>query len=155
MREQTMCINFRPPDSDMLLTVMGIVIDLHDTGFWQAETWKDYSAPIVRRGADGQREAVLATYGLVPRKRQSPGNYFDTMNARSETIGELRWYKGSWKQQQLCLVPMTAFYEPSYEKDENKAEWWGIGMVDKSMFAVAGMWRSWEGDAGLETSFTQ
>ncbi|NRR32209.1 SOS response-associated peptidase family protein [Oxalobacteraceae bacterium] len=149
-----MCINFRPPDPEMLAAVMGILVGLHELD-WKTETWKDYPAPIVRRGADGGREGVLATYGLVPRKRQRPGNYFDTLNARSETIGELHWYKGPWKQQQLCLVPMTAFYEPSYEKDESKAEWWGIGMEGKSMFAVAGMWRSWDGDAGLETSFTQ
>ena len=35
---------------------------------WKTETWKDYVAPIVRRGADGGREGVLATYGMVPRE---------------------------------------------------------------------------------------
>jgi hypothetical protein len=40
----------------MLDAAMGVIIDLHDTGFWKTETWKDYGAPIVRRGADGQRE---------------------------------------------------------------------------------------------------
>ena len=150
-----MCVNFRPPYPEMLMTVMGVIIDLHDTGFWKTETWQDYPAPIVRRSADGQREGMLASYGMVPRTRQRPGNYFDTMNARIETVGEKVWYKSPWKHQQLCLVPMTAFYEPSYEKDEGKAEWWGIGMADKSMFAVAGMWRAWEGEEGPETSFTQ
>jgi putative SOS response-associated peptidase YedK len=28
-------------------------------------------------------------------------------------------------------------------------------MADRSAFAVAGLWRSWEGEAGPETSFTQ
>jgi putative SOS response-associated peptidase YedK len=78
---------------------------------------------------------------------------FDTMNARAETVGQLRSFSGAWKRNQLCLVPMTAFYEPSYEN--GSAVRWGIGMADKAMFAVAGLWREWETEAGLEYSFTQ
>jgi putative SOS response-associated peptidase YedK len=138
----------------MLNAVMGVIIDLHDTGFWRAETWKDYGAPIVRRGADGQRQALLASYGMVPRKRIPPGvRPFDTMNARDETVGQLRSFSGAWKKSQLCLVPMTAFYEPNYES--GKPVRWGIGMADQSMFAVAGLWREWDGEAEPEHSFTQ
>lgn len=149
-----MCVNFRPPDPEMLDAVMGVVIDLHDTGFWKTETWKDYGAPIVRRGADGGREGLLASYGMVPRKRIPAGvRPFDTMNARAETVGQLRSFSGQWKKSQLCLVPMTAFYEPNYES--GRPVRWGIGMADQSMFAVAGLWREWDGEAGLEHSFTQ
>lgn len=149
-----MCVNFRPPEPEMLEAVMGVIINLHDTGFWRTETWKDYGAPIVRRGADGGREALLASYGMVPRKRIPSGvRPFDTMNARAETVGQLRSFSGAWKQQQLCLVPMTAFYEPNYESE--KPVRWGIGMADQSMFAVAGLWRQWDGEAGPEHSFTQ
>lgn len=149
-----MCVNFRPPDPDMLESVMGVIIDLHDTGFWKTETWKDYGAPVVRRGEDGGREGVLASYGLVPRKHIPPGvRPFDTMNARAETVGQLRSFSGAWKRAQLCLVPMTAFYEPCYES--GKPVRWGIGMADQSMFAVAGLWREWESEAGKEASFTQ
>lgn len=149
-----MCINFRPPDPELLDAVMGVIIDLYDTGFWKTETWKDYAAPIVRKGADGKREGLLASYGMVPRKRIPEGvRPFDTMNARSETVGKLRSFSGAWKRSQLCLVPMTAFYEPCYES--GKAVRWGIGMADQSMFAVAGLWREWEGDTGPDHSFTQ
>jgi putative SOS response-associated peptidase YedK len=121
---------------------------------WRAETWKDYGAPIVRRGAGGAREGLLATYGMVPRKRIPAGvRPFDTMNARAETVGQLRSFSGAWKNVQLCLVPMTAFYEPNYES--GKAVRWGIGMADESMFAVAGLWREWDGEPGPEHSFTQ
>nr|WP_307720883.1 SOS response-associated peptidase family protein [Duganella sp. BJB475] len=138
----------------MLLAVMGVVIDLHDNGFWKAEAWKDYAAPVVRRGADGGREGMLATYGMVPRNRIPPSvRPFDTMNARAETVGQLRSFSGAWKKTQLCLVPMTAFYEPCYES--GKAVRWGIGMADQSMFAVAGLWREWEGEEGKAASFTQ
>ena len=149
-----MCVNFRPPDPELLEAVMGVIIDLHDSGFWTDETWKDYSAPIVRRGADGQREGLLASYGMVPRKHIPPGvRPFDTMNARSETVGQLRSFSGAWKRAQLCLVPMTAYFEPNYES--GKAIRWGIGMADQALFAVAGLWRQWQGEAGPEYSFTQ
>jgi hypothetical protein len=33
-----MCVNFRPPDPEMLDALMGVIINLHDTGFWKTET---------------------------------------------------------------------------------------------------------------------
>jgi putative SOS response-associated peptidase YedK len=75
------------------------------------------------------------------------------MNARSETVGELRSFARAWRQQQLCLVPAISFDEPCYET--GKAEWWSIAMADKAMFAVAGLWSEWAGENGPETSFTQ
>ena len=86
-----MCVNFRPPDPKMLEAVMGVVIDLHDTGFWKLDAWKDYGAPIVRRGAGGGREGALASYGIVPQGRIPKGvKKYDTMNARAESVGEKR-----------------------------------------------------------------
>lgn len=147
-----MCVNYRPPDAELLQATMGVLISQSD--LWKQETWKDYAAPIVRRGTDGRREGLLASYGMVPRKRIPPGvRPFDTMNARSETVGQLRSFSSAWRQTQLCLVPMTAFYEPCYES--GKAVRWGIGMADESMFAVAGLWREWDGEDGPEHSFTQ
>lgn len=149
-----MCVNFRPPDPDMLLAVMGVVIDLHDTGFWKNNTFKDYSAPIVRRGAKGGREGVLASYGMVPQNRIPKGvSKYDTMNARADTVGERRSFSRAWRQQQLCLIPAISFDEPCYET--GKAENWSIAMADKAMFAVAGLWREWDGDSGPEATFTQ
>jgi len=153
-----MCVNFRPPDPAQLEAVMGVVIDLHDHGFWRTETWKDYQAPIVRGSrADqrhGQREGLLASYGMVPRQRIPAGvRPFDTMNARIETVGQLRSFSSAWQHSQLCLVPMTAFYEPCYES--GKAVRWGIGAADGSVLAAAGLWRSWESEQGIEHAFTQ
>ncbi|MBF8179142.1 SOS response-associated peptidase family protein [Herminiimonas contaminans] len=91
-----MCVNFQPPTPELLNAVMGTLIDLHDVERWKPETWKDYAAPIVRRSAGGQREGLLATYGMVPRKRIPVGvRPFDTMNARSETVGQLRSFSGA------------------------------------------------------------
>jgi putative SOS response-associated peptidase YedK len=88
---------------------------------------------------------------MVPRKRIPPDvRPFDTMNARAETVGQLRSFSGQWKKSQLCLVPMTAFYEPNYES--GKPVRWGIGMADQSMFAVAGLWREWEAKLARATA---
>jgi putative SOS response-associated peptidase YedK len=76
------------------------------------------------------------------------------MNARAESIGEKRSFAPAWRNAQLCAVPMTCFYEPCYES--GRAERYGIGMHDDTLFFVAGLWREWkQADGRLLTSFTQ
>ena len=148
-----MCVNFRPPSPEMLDTVMGVLIDLNDV--WKSETWKDYDAPIVRHDPGGNRIGQLASYGMVPRRHIPPHvKVWDTMNARAESIGEKRSFSSAWKSGQVCLVPMTAFYEPNYESGTPVR--WEIGMHDGAVFAVAGLWKNWtEPDGRITTSFTQ
>ena len=148
-----MCVNYRPPSPQLLNTVMGIMLNVDDPEAWKLETWKDYPAPIIRRDDAGGREGLLASYGMIPAQHLPPGAKFDTMNARCETVGEKRAFARAWRNAQLCLVPMTAFYEPNYER--GKCRWMGIGMADDSLFAVAGLWREWPGPNGTAVSFTQ
>lgn len=57
---------------------------------YRSEIYKDYYAPIFRRGAE-DFETVPASFGIVPRRHIPPGvKVFDTMNARSESIAEKR-----------------------------------------------------------------
>jgi putative SOS response-associated peptidase YedK len=150
-----MCVNFRPPLPEQLDAVLGVLVDLYDQWDWPTETWKDYMAPIVRAGSEGQRELCLASYGMVPRRFIPAGvKVFDTMNARAESIGEKRSFAPAWRNAQLCAVPMNCFYEPCYES--GRAERFGIGMHDDALFFVAGLWREWKEPSGaLHTSFTQ
>ncbi|MFQ2693142.1 SOS response-associated peptidase [Aeromonas caviae] len=78
---------------------------------------------------------------------------YTTMNARAETVGEKPTYRRAWQQGQLCLVPMTGFFEPCYES--GKAERWRISMADGTPFAVAGIWRAWQEEQGYTFSFSQ
>ncbi|MCY1540983.1 SOS response associated peptidase (SRAP) [compost metagenome] len=73
-----------------------------------------------------------------------------TMNARSETIGQLVSFARHWKAGQLCLIPADAFFEPRYD-DTGKSTRWRIGLADGEPFAIAGLWRTWSNGA---TSFT-
>jgi putative SOS response-associated peptidase YedK len=119
---------------------------------YKREIYKDYAAPIYRRGAEGY-STDAATFGMVPRKHIPPAvKVFDTMNARSETVAERRSFSGSWNRMRLCLIPCKSFFEPNYET--GKAVRWKIGMADGSLFAIAGLWRAWDEPEGEALSFT-
>ncbi|TDG23429.1 hypothetical protein EYW47_14795 [Paraburkholderia silviterrae] len=144
-----MCTNYAAARRDQLFKHFGVE---PPESPWRDDVWKDYPAPIIRR-VEGVERADVATFGIVPRKHIPKGvKPFDTMNARSETVGEKRNFSGAWKKQQLCLIPADAFYEFNYET--GKAERWRIGMADGSPFAIAGLWREWNEPEGPELSFT-
>lgn len=144
-----MCTNYRVPDRQLFSEYYGTPAPL---GEWRDEIYKDYFAPVIRRDGGGRR-SDLASFGMVPREKIPPGvKVFDTMNARAETVGEKRSFSSAWKKQQLCLIPTQVFYEPDYET--GKAVRWAIGMADGGPFAIAGLWREWEGEGGSRLSFT-
>ena len=116
---------------------------------YKREIYKDYLAPIFRR-IDGQYTTDAATFGLVPRQHIPPGvKVFDTMNARSESIGEKRSFRSAWNGLQLALIPCYRFYEPNYET--GKPVRWRIGMADGAPLAIAGLWRAWKEEEGGES----
>jgi putative SOS response-associated peptidase YedK len=146
-----MCVNYLPPRRQDLVDVFKVESPLGD---WPAEAWPDYAAPIILPDDGGGRCALLANYGMLPKNRQPPGKSYSTVNARSETVGELRTYRSAWQHAQICLVPMLGFFEPCYES--GRAVRWRIGMADGAPFAVAGLWRTWEEEGGGHSfSFTQ
>jgi putative SOS response-associated peptidase YedK len=120
---------------------------------YKGEIYKDYVAPIFRRGDSGWRTDP-ASFGLVPRKRIPPGvRPFDTMNARAESVAEKRSFSGAWNRLQTCLIPCATFFEPNYES--GKAVRWRIGVGSGQPFAIAGLWRAWEEpDGAPSVSFT-
>lgn len=148
-----MCTNYTPSSRETLKQQFDVTGS--ELSEWPQETYQDYLAPIIRLREDGHREAVLASYGMVPKARIAQGvRHFSTMNARSETVGGLRSYAKHWRAMQLCLVPMQCFFEPCWEGGVHVR--WRIGMADGRDFAVAGLWREWADEAGgLGYSFTQ
>lgn len=127
---------------------------LESTDDWRDELYQDYQGPILIHGAQGERQLRVGSYGFMPQHQLAPGLRMTTMNARAETVGELRTYKGAWHKAKLCLVPMRAFFEPNYESGRHVR--WSIGMADGAPFAVAGLYRTWqESDGSMGCSFTQ
>lgn len=147
-----MCVNFIPVIKPILTSHFDAPIN--DEMEWKSETWKDYAAPIIIEH-EGHRLSLLGLYSMVPKAKMPPGvKQYSTLNARAETIGQLRSYAKYWRQCQLCLVPMTGFFEPNYES--GAAVRWRIGMADDAPFAVAGLYRTWQEADGTESaSFTQ
>jgi putative SOS response-associated peptidase YedK len=147
-----MCVNFITPTSEQLRNHFKAPLETNTE--WKSECWQDYAAPIII-GDKNHRHALLGLYSMIPKKYMPPNvKRFSTMNARAETVATLRSYAHHWQNGQLCLVPMTAYFEPNYEY--GKAERWKICMADESPFAVAGLFRTWkEIDGSISYSFTQ
>lgn len=148
-----MCVNYTPTRKDQIAAKFDAI---DQTGIdWRPETWQDYSAPFITHDDLKRRRAQLGSYSMVPKDKIPAGvKRYSTMNARAETIGELRSYREAWKRSQLCLVPMENFFEPNYES--GKAERWQIGLLEQTDFAVAGIYRAWpEADGQMSFSFCQ
>jgi putative SOS response-associated peptidase YedK len=151
-----MCTNYRPSARQELQDQFAArLAALPPDASWPEEAYQDYLAPIILPTDDGGRTAVLAGYSMVPKQHIPAGvKRYSTMNARAETIGQLRSYASAWKKAQLCLVPMQCFYEPNWESGQH--ERWRIGLADRRDFAVAGLWRDWqEQDGTTSHAFTQ
>ena len=56
----------------------------------------------------------MAVFGLAPPWVKDLCFARHTYNARSETVASKPSYRSAWRKGQFCLVPMLAFYEPSY-----------------------------------------
>lgn len=148
-----MCVNYLPVSRKTLVNTFHAPPATDAS--WPDEAYQDYLAPLIRHDEEGQRESLVASYGMVPKQHMPEGvKRFSTLNARAETVGQLRSYSGAWKRGQLCLLPMEAFYEPNWETGKHIR--YRIGMADKSPFAVAGLYRQWqEADGQASFSFTQ
>jgi putative SOS response-associated peptidase YedK len=148
-----MCVNYLPVSRQTLVDTFGA--PPASEAAWPEEAYQDYPAPLIRHDGQGRRESLVASYGMVPKQHIPPGvKRFATLNARAETVGQLRSYSGAWKRGQLCLLPMEAFYEPNWETGKHIR--YRIGMADRSPFAVAGLYREWqEADGQQSFSFTQ
>jgi putative SOS response-associated peptidase YedK len=158
----TMCINYSPSSLHTLISHFNTAPPPETD--WPEEVYQDYMAPIIVAGDGGsggecdiagRRKALLASYGMVPKRHIPPGvKRFTTMNARAESLGQLRSYAPSWKTGKLCLVPMRAFCEPNWEGGSHVR--WRIGLAGGDDFAVAGLWREWqEQDGSILHAFTQ
>lgn len=67
-------------------------------------------APIVRCGADGERELIYARWGLIPSWVKEPGKLAQPINAKIETAGEKPMFRHAFKRSRV-LVPASGFYE--------------------------------------------
>lgn len=91
-------------------------------------------------------------FGLLP-GWADPALARRTYNARSETVAEKRSFRNAWRNRQLAIVPVEAFFEPNYSL--GRPVRWSIARADGLPFGLAALWerRRTESDM-MEWSFT-
>ena len=114
-------------------------LDLDPPTFdYEPELWPGHKGPMLI----GDNEWRLAMFGLVPYFSKDGKDFRRTYNARSETADEKPTYRGPWRRRQLALIPMTCFFEPSYES--GRPVRWRIERRDGEPFTVAAIWDTWK-----------
>lgn len=147
-----MCVNYITVSRQLCFDYFRTPLETGED--WREELYQDYRGPIIVHDIYGRRRLVVASYGFIPQSELEPGQRMTTMNARAETVADLRTYRGAWQNCRLCLVPMQAFFEPNYES--GRAQRWAISMAGQEPFAVAGLYRTWLAPDGTRSrSFTQ
>lgn len=108
-------------------------------------------APVVRAGADGQRELLMMRWGfpppMIPGKK--PRNPYLT-NVRNPDSNH--WRKWLRDPGQRCLVPATSFAEPDNNQGPKSIWTWFAQDETRPLFFFAGIWREWEGDRGTKAA---
>lgn len=133
-----MCANYLASERRALWDDFQLELNLE----WPREAWPGSMAPIIRRDRDsGANTAELASFGLIPRWSRDRKIARRTYNARSETVAEKPSFRAPWRGARLCLVPMQAFYEPSWET--GKAVRHRISVKGVENFCAGGIWERW------------
>ncbi len=96
---------------------------------------------------NGGREWALLRWGLIPSwsKEIAIGNRL--INARGETVAERPSFRAAFKRRR-CLIPASGFYE--WQKRGSGKQPIYISPANGGVFALAGLWESWQGADGSE-----
>jgi len=104
---------------------------------------------IVRAGADGEPQAAITRWGLLPRWAKDPKLAAKLNNARAETVAEKPSFRDAFRRRR-CLVPANGFYE--WRAEGGRKQPYYIRPADGELFAFAGLWERWDRPQGpLET----
>jgi len=114
------------------------------------DVWPGGSAPILINHP--QYSWVLGSFGLVP-SWAAPAYAKHTFTARVETTTAVLSFRKAWLQRQLCVVPMSCFFVPSYAR--RIQAFWKVERNDSHPFGVPGLWEVSAQENGLPRwSFT-
>jgi putative SOS response-associated peptidase YedK len=104
--------------------------------------YPDYPAPIVREGADGNREIVMARWGMPSPQKVLEGKKVDKGVTNIRNVRSPHWRRWLGPANR-CLVPFTAFCEPP-PGAKGPDTWVWFALRDAAPLAfLAGVWTSW------------
>jgi putative SOS response-associated peptidase YedK len=101
----------------------------------------DQTAPIVRNDIDGERELVMARWGMP-----GPPQYGGAPVTNIRNLDSPHW-RGWLGRRNRCLVPATSFCEYADTKPRKTPIWFALD-EDRPLFAFAGLWTAWRGVRG-------
>ena len=118
------------------------------------DLWPGYLGTFIRRHPQADvgdeavpnAEALNGLFGLVPRWSLDTKITRHTYNARSETVAVKPSFRDVFKNNQRCIIPLDAFYEPDWRT--GKAISTRIESRNGDPFGVAGLWSSWRSAKG-------
>lgn len=108
-------------------------------------------APIVRCGADGERELISARWGLLPSWVKEPGKLAQPINAKVESAGEKPMFRHAFKRSRV-LVPASGFYEWGPVAGY-KQPYFIRPVGGEALFDFGGLLEHWEGPEGPLVTF--
>ena len=105
----------------------------------------DQLAPIVRLGPGGERELVMARWGMP-----GPPQYGGQPVTNIRNLSSPHW-RGWLGKRNRCIVPATSFCEYLDTKPRNTPMWFALS-EDRPLFAFAGLWTRWRGVRGPKSA---
>jgi putative SOS response-associated peptidase YedK len=104
--------------------------------------------PVVHQNLDNhRRELTLMHWGLIPSWSRDPNIGARLINARSETVAEKPSFRNAFRRRR-CLLPATGFYE--WQQLTKGKQPFNCCREDGGLFALAGLWETWQGPNGEE-----
>jgi putative SOS response-associated peptidase YedK len=102
----------------------------------------DYAAPIVRIGADGVRELVMARWGMPSPAFALQGKKVDRGVTNVRNTASPHWRR--WLVPAArCLVPFTSFSEPGLNAEGKSEPVWFALDDSRPLAFFAGIWTGW------------
>ena len=105
----------------------------------------DYLAPIVRNAPSGERELMMARWGMPPPPQF--GTYPITNIRNVKSPHWRRWLK----PENRCVVPWTSFCEYADTKPKKTPMWFAFDDT-RPLAVFAGVWCSWTGTRGTKAN---
>jgi putative SOS response-associated peptidase YedK len=103
-------------------------------------------ALVVRETAEGEREAVMLRWGLIPAWAKDPAIGSRMINARAEAVADKPAFRAAFRRRR-CLVPADGFYEWHAVAGGRKQPYF-IRLASGAPLGLAGLWETWRGPAG-------
>lgn len=90
-------------------------------------------------------------WGIRPHWVDDPDDWHHPINARAESVDEKPSFREAFKKRR-CLIPASNFYEWTGPKGSRRPFF--IGVEDRELFAMAGLWETWSENGTEFQSFT-